>query len=244
GDVLHGETILGGGTSFGSVQLKAGSGFSGHDHNSIGKDPGPGLVGIKSVIPCSPYQRIGHVDRSPEPFDTIVLVGNDLNVLDNGPVTDTTKGKSVDLVILSDGHPTVSDGDICNDTGIVSDISATVLAIGFIRGNSLNMGGPKISFDGDGRFSKYDHPAPKSCGSSGQVGPLGLSLCDIVQDGGENDGLLSRSLCPQFTPLVNDQGRGKGFLSFGTFDDGSGFNGKGHAVSDDHFAIKNVDVLG
>src|SRR5690606_4669528 len=123
--------VLRGGTSFGAVKLQGRSGLVGHDDHSIGKGSGPGLVGIKTVIPLCPYQGVGHVHRPPEPFDSVILVGDDLDILDNCPISYTTQGKAVDLIVLSDGDSPVSDGDVLEYPGIVRRVRSSVLSVGF-----------------------------------------------------------------------------------------------------------------
>ena len=74
------------------------------------------LVDVELLVFVEGHDHVFHIDRATEELDTVVGIVEDLDVLDRRSTTHSTKGKTIDLLILLELETTVLDGDIFEDT--------------------------------------------------------------------------------------------------------------------------------
>ena len=83
---------------------------SSHCHISVGYCTRVVLVDIDSVISLIKDNQVIYIYSTTEELNTIIIVGDDFNVINSSTRTYTTKGKTVDFITVSNSSTTVTDG--------------------------------------------------------------------------------------------------------------------------------------
>ena len=74
------------------------------------------FVDVEGVVTHIGNSEILGVYRTTEELNSVVLVGEDFNVVHGGTITYATEGKTVDLIPRANLSTTVTDGDILKNT--------------------------------------------------------------------------------------------------------------------------------
>ena len=67
-----------------------------------------------------------NVDCAAEPFNTVVLVAMHLNIVNQGTMTNTLKGQTINFIVGSSDQAALSDTHVTDDTAVVGWYVATV----------------------------------------------------------------------------------------------------------------------
>ena len=87
------------------------------------------FIKVKGVISDIGNRQILGIDRTTEELNTIVLVGENFNMIDSSLCSDPPKSESVNLVTGTDFGTPVADGNILKSTGRVVVIGSTVSCV-------------------------------------------------------------------------------------------------------------------
>ena len=117
------------------------------------------FVPVECVITVEGTDEILGVDRTAEELKSVIRIGEDFDVFDNGSGTNTTHCKAVDLIPVSDGGTTVADRNVLHDTGGVHVVVTPVDSeVGYWQAFDELSSGRAI----DSGFTQEDHAAPMS----------------------------------------------------------------------------------
>ena len=110
------------------------------------------FVVIHGVVSVECGDEVAGVGCAAEPFEAVVLVVEDFDVLDGGAGADAAHGESVDFVSRADVRSAVANGDIAEDAGVVlvvaSDLRSCACRIAAVESASFGDG-----YAFDSRFS-------------------------------------------------------------------------------------------
>ena len=111
------------------------------------------FVVVHGVVSVECGDKVAGVGRAAEPFEAVVLVVEDFDVLNGGAGADAAHGESVDFVSRADVRPAVANGDIAEDAGVVlvvaSDLRARACRIATVESASFGDG-----YAFDSRFAR------------------------------------------------------------------------------------------
>src|SRR5690606_29138932 len=125
--------------SFRAVNLKSMVRFRARDDDKVIQGAAPGLVRVDGVITGIPDDRVLHIHRAAKPFDTVILIGNHLDVFNHCSVAYTAQGQAVDFVALAYIGTTVSNGDVFKYPRIVLRIIASIESADITGWNPFNL---------------------------------------------------------------------------------------------------------
>ena len=84
------------------------------------------LIEIYIVIVIVSEQRMFNVDCAAKPFNAIVLVTMNLNIVNQGAVTNSLKGQTINFIVGSSDQAALSDTHVTDNTAVVSWYVATI----------------------------------------------------------------------------------------------------------------------
>ena len=84
------------------------------------------LVKINVVIVIVGEQRMFNIDCAAKPFNTVVLVTMNLNIVNQGTVTNTLKGQTINFIVGTSDQAALSDTHVTDNTAVVGWYVATI----------------------------------------------------------------------------------------------------------------------
>ena len=155
------------------------------------------LVPVEAVVTTEGHDGVGDRDSTTEELDSVVEVGDDLDVVEGGSRTDTTECESVDLVCSAELGTAVADGAVGHATGVVSIVRATVCSAVVVGRDAFDLS--RTSEVGGG-VTEDDDTTPLT---AGVVGDRSVERVSLV---GEDDGAVGATFSEDLSAFGDDHG--------------------------------------